>query len=367
MEPESTASAPATAAQPPDQAKVHAFAERAFADLSATYTVALCAIGDRLGLFKDLAAHGPATSEELAARAGIVERYAREWLSGMASAGYIAYDPASRRFMLPPEHAPVLAQEAGPLFMGAEYHQLQGVLGIFDPLLRAFREGGGVPQSAYHGSWWDGLDRSSAIYCANFLVQQWIPAMPEVQAGLERGIAVADVGCGRGRALVTLAQAYPNSHFVGYDVFEPTIAAATANAEAAGVGDRVRFAYLDAAKGLPEQYDFITTFDVIHDSADPLGLLGAIRAALAPDGTYMCLEFNARETLEENHSPVGPYVYGASVFYCMTTSLAQGGVGLGTVGLPESRVREYCAAAGFGSVRRLPLEDPLRAIFAIKP
>jgi SAM-dependent methyltransferase len=366
VESESTASAPATAAHPLDQEKVQAFAERAFADLGATFTAALCVIGDRLGLFKDLAARGPATSEELAARTGIVERYAREWLSGMASAGYLTYDPAGRHFALPPEHAPVLAEEVGPLFMGAEYQQLQGVFGIFDLLLRAFREGGGVPQSAYHESFWDGLDRSSAIYCANFLVQQWIPAMPEVQAGLERGIAVADVGCGRGRALITLAQAYPNSHFVGYDIFEPTIAAATANAAAAGVGDRVHFAYLDAAHGLPEQYDFITTFDVIHDSADPLGLLRAIRAGLAPDGTYMCLEFNAREMLEEIHSPVGPYLYGASVFYCMTTSLAQGGVGLGTAGMPESRVREYCQAAGFGSVRRLPIEDPFRAIFAVK-
>jgi SAM-dependent methyltransferase len=367
VEPESAASTPATTAQPLDRAKVQAFAERAFADLSATYTTALCVIGDRLDLFKDLAAHGPATSEELAARTGIVERYAREWLSGMATASYIEYDPASRRFTLPPEHAPVLAKEAGPLFMGAEYQQLQGLLGVVDPLLRAFREGGGVPQSAYHESFWEGLDRSSAIYCANDLLQQWIPAIPEVQAGLERGIAVADVGCGRGRALITLAQAYPSSRFVGYDVFEPTIAAATANAAAAGVADRVRFAYLDVARGLPEQYDSITTFDVIHDSADPLGLLRAIRAALTPDGTYMCLEFNARETLEEIHSPVGPYLYGASMFYCMTTSLAHGGVGLGTAGLPESRVREYCAAAGFGSVRRLPIEDPFRAIFAVKP
>lgn len=348
------------------QAKVHAFAERAFADLSATYVAAMCLIGDRLGLFKDLAAHGQATSAELAARTGIQERYAREWLSALACAGYLTYDPTSRSFALPPEHAPALAEEGGPLFLGAEYHQLQGLFSVFDPLLAAFRQGGGVPQFAYHPSFWDGLDRSSALYASTLLVQQWLAAVPEVEAALTRGVAVADIGCGRGRALLTLAQAFPASRYVGYDVFAPTIAAAEASAVAAGVADRVRFAGLDVARGLPEQYDVVLTVNVVHDAADPLGLLRAIRAGLRPGGTYLCAEPSAAETMEGNAGPRGAYMYGTSVLYCLTTALVEGDAGLGTAGLTEAKMRALCTEAGFGAVRRLALDDPIRGVYTVQ-
>src|SRR5467141_2657683 len=142
-----------------DQAKMEAFVGKVLGDTSAALTTTLAVIGDRLGLFKDLAAHGPATSAELATRAGINERYAREWLGGMASAGYLAYDPASHRFMLPAEHAPALAQENGSVFFGGVYQQLTALVGILDPLTEAFRAGGGVPQSAYNDNMWDGIER----------------------------------------------------------------------------------------------------------------------------------------------------------------------------------------------------------------
>lgn len=350
-----------------DEEKARAFAKRAFKDLAATYTTALCLLGDRLGLFKDLAANGAATSAELAVRTQLDERYLREWLGGLACAGYLAHDPKTNRFALPAEHAPVLAHETDLSSLGPEYHQLQGLLGVFDPLLAAFRQGGGVPQSAYHESFWDGLERSSLIYCRNLLLQQWIPAMTGVEQRLREGITVADIGCGRGRALITLAEAFPQSRFVGYDIFAPTIARASANAAAAGVADRVRFAALDAAQGLPESYDLICTFDVLHDSADPAALLRTIHAGLRPGGAYLCLEPHADETIEELAGPHGTYLFGASVLYCMTTSLAQGGAGLGTAGLPEARLRELCAGAGFTSLRRLPLDDPFRAVFEARP
>lgn len=195
----------------------------------------------------------------------------------------------------------------------------------------------------------------------------WLPALPEVQAKLERGALMADAGCGRGKALIKLAQAFPRSRYVGYDIFEPTILQARAHAQAAGVADLVRFEHRDVSAGLPEQYDVITTFDVVHDAVDPRGLLQAIRQALRSDGRYVCLDINCSEKLEENAGPLGSLFYGFSMLYCMTTSLAGHGEGLGTVGLPEATLRELCMEAGFSSVRRVPLENPFNTLYEIQP
>ena len=353
--------------EPLDQATLEAFSNKAFQHLSATYATAMCILGDRLGLFKALAARGPSTSAELAEHAGINERYAREWLSALACADYMLYDPATRRFSLSPEQAAVLADEGGPFFLGGEYQQLPALLGILDPLTEAFRQGGGVPQSAYHESLYTGMERNALATYRHLLTQQWIPAMPAVQAALERGIQVADIGCGSGHALIALAEAFPNSHYTGYDVYAPTIALARQNAEQAGVADRVRFAALDASRGIPEQYDLISTFIVIHDAANPRALLRAIHDALRPDGIYLCAEVKASSKLEKNIGPMGAYCYGVSVLYCMTTSLAEGGEGLGTAGMPVIKVQELCAEAGFGSVRRLDIDHPFRHFFEVKP
>lgn len=350
-----------------DQAKMEEFMHKVVGDLSGTLVTTMCVLGDRLGLFKDLASNGPATSAELATRAGINERYAREWLGCLASAGYLEYDPASQRFTLPTEQAPALAHEAGPMFAGGHYQMLPAMLGQLDQLTQAFRQGGGVPQSVYGENFWDGLERFTVTHFDNLLVQQWIPTVPEVQAKLERGALVADVGPGSGRALIKLAQAFPNSRYIGYDVYGPVIAKATANAEAAGVAERVSFKQLDVVEGLPGQYDLITTFDVVHDMVNPRGALKAIRQALKPDGSYLMLEINCLDKVEENVGPIAALFYGYSVLYCMTTSLAGGGEGLGTVGLPESKVRELCTEAGFSSVRRLPMENPFNILYEVKP
>jgi 2-polyprenyl-3-methyl-5-hydroxy-6-metoxy-1,4-benzoquinol methylase len=348
-----------------DPQKVHAFAGKVLTDTSGLTTTILAALGDRLGLFKALAAHGPATSVELAKASDITERYAREWLGGMASGGYLQYDPATRRFTLPPEHAPVLAHESGPAFFGGAHQMLLGSLGVLDELTTAFKKGGGVAQQTYSEDWWAGMERFSAGWFENLLLQEWIPSMPRVREALERGAAVADVGCNRGRALIKLAHAYPGSTFVGYDVFEPALRLAVERAVAAGVADRTRFEQRDVSKGLPEQFDVITTFDVIHDSADPVGLLRAIRQALRPNGTYVCLDINCSDKLEENAGPLGALFHGFSVLYCMTTSLARGGVGLGTVGFPESKLKELATEAGFASVRRVPLENPFNNLYEL--
>lgn len=350
-----------------DNAKVEQFVGKVLSDTSATMTTLLATVGDRLGLFKDLATNGPATSEAFASRTGINERYAREWLGGMATAGYVNYDPATRCFALPPEHAPALAQEGGPYFFGGVHQMIPSFAGILDQVTTSFRTGGGVQQSAYGDAFWDGMERFSNGWFENLLVQQWIPAMPDVETKLRKGAVLADVGCGRGRGVIKLAQAFPSSQYVGYDVFGPSVERARANARAAGVAERVSFEQLDASQGIPRQYDVITTFDVVHDAVDPLRLLQAIRRALQPDGVYVCLDINCSDKLEENAGPLGAMFHGFSVFYCMTTSLANGGAGLGTVGFHERKVRDLCDEAGFSSVRRLPLENPFNNVYEVRP
>jgi SAM-dependent methyltransferase len=346
-----------------DQGKLDAFMGKALTDLSGTTATVLAFLGDRLGLFRALAG-APATSEELAARAGVHERYAREWLHGMTAAGYLEAD--GDRFLLPAEQAEALAAEGGPFFLGGVQQELMGMLHPLDALTEAFRSGGGVPQSAYPADAWDGMRRFSQGWFDNLLLQEWIPAAAETREKLDAGARYADVGCGSGLAVIKLAQAFPQSRFVGYDAFAGQVERARAAAEAAGVGERVRFEVRDVAEGVDETFDVISTFDVVHDAVDPAALLRGIRDALAPDGIYLMLEMNSADDPADNVGPLATLFYGFSVIYCMTTSLAHGGAGLGTCGCPPAKVRELSAAAGFGRVERLPLENPFNILYAIR-
>ena len=347
----------------PDAAAMEAFGGKLVGDMGGALLALLGIIGDRHGLFRALGDGGPATSAELAGRAGIAERYAREWLAALHAGGYVRYDPAGGRFALPVEHALVLAQ------FGGAFQELAAMVRALDPVADAFRTGAGVPPGAYHDDLWDGLERvSHAFFYERTLVEEWLPALPDLRDKLERGATVADVGCGRGRALVALARAFPASRFVGYDAFAPTIARATANAAAAGVTDRVSFVHRDGADGLERgAYDLITTFDVVHDAARPLDLLRAIRAGLRDDGTYLCLEIDSAEGVERNVGPVAAFFYGVSVFYCLSHSLALGGPGLGTCGLPEPALRALCLEAGFRRVERAPFAIPFNVLYRVAP
>jgi len=348
-----------------DQAQAEAFTGKVLTDTAATTATVLAAIGDRLGLFKDLAAHGVATSTELAARTGLNERYVREWAGGMHAAGYLDYDSSAGRYALPAAHVPTLVTEPGPAFFGGAFQELMGVVQRYDRVLEAFRNGGGVGAEDLHEDVWLGVARFTAQWHENMLVQQWLPLLPDVEAMLRDGARVADVGCGGGLAVIKLAQTFPASSFVGFDEHAPNIARARTNATAAGVADRVRFEVLDASQGLPERYDVITTFDVVHDAVDPVGLLRAIRDALQPSGRYICLDINCSDQVEENVGPIATLLYGFSVLYCMTTSLAHGGAGLGTLGLPESKLRDLAGHAGFSSVRRAEMDDPFNSLYEL--
>jgi SAM-dependent methyltransferase len=349
-----------------DEARAEQFLEKALGAFSNTMTTVLVVLGDRLGLFKDLHENGPATPAELAQRTGVDERYAREWLRGMAAAEYVEHDRAGDRYTLPPEHALVFAQEGGPMFMCGGYQMLPALIGTFDRLVEVFRRGGGVTQGEYGPDFWDGMQRFSASWFEHALLGEWLPSVPQVQAALEQGIVAADVGCGGGRASIKLAQAFPNSRFVGFDAFPGQVERAQANAEAAGVADRVSFEVLDVAQGLPDRYDLVTTFDVIHDAVDPAGLIAAIRKGLKDDGAYLMLEINCADDHADNVGPLPAMMYGFSVTYCMTTSLANGGEGLGTCGMPEAKVRELSEGAGLRSVRRA-FEDPFNILYEIRP
>ena len=348
----------------PTEAEVEEFVGKVLTDTSAWMTTTLAALGDRLGLWR-LLATGPATSAELAERAAVDERYAREWLAAMTAGGYVVHDPATGSYTLPASHRPALADEGGPMFFGGVHQEIYGALGAIEQVTDAFRTGRGVPQSAYGPDFWQGLTRFTTSWFDNLLLQQWIPAMPEVEAALERGCELADVGCGQGRALVKLATAFPGSRFVGYDVYAPSLDAAREYAAEAGVTDRVRFELADASNGIPARYDVITTFDVVHDAVDPRGLLRAIRSALRPGGRYVCLDINASDRLEDNVGPLGALFYGMSVFYCMSVSLAGHGAGLGTCGFGERVATELCTAAGFSTVRRVPLDNPFNSLYEI--
>ena len=349
-----------------DQTKVEQFMGKTLGDAAGLFASVMAIVGDRLGLFAALADCGPASAAELAERAGVDQRYALEWLRGMYAAGSLELD-GDGRFVLPAEHAQVLAADGGPFFMGGAFELTYGYLQPIDRLIEAFRSGGGVPQSAYPQETWDGMCRFSRPFYRNLLVQQWLPAFNGLAERLEQGARWADVGCGAGEALIALGQAFPNSTFVGYDQFERQLDLAARSAKDAGVEDRVRFELLDAARGIPERFDVISTFDVVHDATDPDGLVKAIHGALAEGGVYVLQEINSGDDPAENVGPLATLLYGCSLLYCMTTSLAHGGHGLGTCGLPPARVQELCSRAGFSQARRVPIEDPFNVLYEVRP
>lgn len=350
--------------QPLDWGKVKQFAGVMTNDLGAAMQGALSYVGDRLGIFKSLAA-APVTSEELAAKTGLNERYLREWLGAMTAAKYIDYDPASGRYSMPREHAMILADETSPFFMGGFMQIVAPEVGMAPKLVEAFRTGKGIPQSEYPAEVFEGIERGSAPMYRHSLVRKWMPAMPQVVAALNAGGSALDVGCGSGRALIALAQAYPDAKLFGYDGHPGSIERARANAQAAGVGDRITFDTVDCTKLPGARFDFIATFDVIHDSVDPVGLLKSIRTALKPDGTYLMVEVNVSNRPEDNINPMGRMMYSASTLYCMTVSLAHGGAGIGAM-MGEPKARELVEAAGFTKFQRLPIKDAFSVLYEIR-
>ncbi len=352
-----------------DMEKVQTFAFKIIGDVTAQQMGTLSTIGDRLGLFRVLHEGGPATSAEFADRAQIQERYAREWLAAMACHGYVAYDDAAKRFSLRPEQAFCLVDQDSPFYLASMLPLALPFWKNLDLLTAAFRNGGGVPRAEFGEEFWCAFERFSRPAYRNNLVQDWLPAMPQADAALRAGGSVADVGCGNGQALLFLAKAYPQATLVGYDNYAPAVEAANANAAEAGLADRVHYEVWDAERALPGTYDLITTFDVVHDMLRPRPALEHIKGALKPDGTYFVLEFNVSGDLHANiEHPlgIGAFGYSASTNYCITQSLAVGGVATGAC-MGEAKMRELAAAAGFGRFRRIDFPaNPFNLFYEIR-
>jgi len=353
-----------------DETKLNSFMDKIFNDLSGSYATLLCIIGDRLDLFKKLEKYGPTTSQDFAKKSNINERYAKEWLNGLTCANYLEYNPEDHTFSLPQEHAQALTKEGGPMFVAGMYQSMFAEVKNLEKLLDVFENGKGIPIEDYDKNEFEGMERMTSSWFENLLVQEWISSIPGLNNKLKEGIKVADIGCGRGKAIIKLAKTFPNSKFYGYDIHRESIEGAILNAKREGLlySDNVFFKILDITKeGLPEnEYDLITTFDVIHDMAQPYNALEIIRKSLKDDGTYLLLEINTKDKLEDNIGPFGTLFYGWSIMYCMTVSIGDGGEGLGTAGLPESKVKEYCTRAGFKYVKKIDLENPFNSLYEIK-
>jgi SAM-dependent methyltransferase len=348
-----------------DWDRIRKFAGLVSNDIGAAMMGGLSYIGDRLGIFRALADGARFTSAELAQKTGLNERYLREWLGAMTAAGYVEYDPAAATFRMPPEHAMVLANEDSPFFMGGFVQMVMPNLSVVPKLREAFQKGGGVPQGEYPAETWEAMERASASMYKHRLARKWLPAMPQVVECLNAGGSALDVGCGSGRAAIAIAEAFPNARVFGFDVHPGSIERARANAKATGLERRVKFEVVDGTKLPAGEFDFISTFDVVHDSVDPVGLVRSIRGALRPDGTYLMVEVNVSPRLEDNINPMGRMMYSVSTLYCMTVSLAQGGAGIGAC-MGEPKAREIGRQAGFTRLRRLPIEDMFSALFELR-
>ena len=351
-------SEPRQAAAPtvPLPSKTEQFSGKFLEDVSAGARACLGYIGDRLGMFKAMAGAGPVTVDELARRTALHPRYVRAWLETMATAEYIEYQPAGKTFLLPPEHAAVLADEESPLFMGAMLG-LQVPFALATPKVQeAFRTGKGVQYSDYPPEFFDDIARGSAPGFKHKLVQTWIPTMPQVEERLRAGGRAADVGCGQGVASLVMAKAFPQSRFWGFDPHVPSIERARANARTQGLADRVTFEAVDGVSLEARQFDLISSFDVLHDSADPPAIVRAVRRALAPEGTYLASEPNLSPNLEENIHPWGRFIYPVTTLYCMSVSLGQGGAGIGS-DINEGMLRGWSQMAGLRRFRKLPVQD----------
>ncbi|HEY2749495.1 MAG TPA: class I SAM-dependent methyltransferase [Polyangia bacterium] len=335
-----------------DMKKLENFLGQVVADAGAAMSAALVLTGDRLGLYKALAADGPLTSAELAKRTETSERYCREWLNAQAAGGYVTYDPASGRYTLPPEQAVALADEASPAFVQGLFQVLEAVWQGRSKIERNFKTGEGTAWGDQHPCLFEGTERFfRAGYLGN-LVGSWIPALDGVKPKLERGAKVADVGCGLGASTIIMAQAFPKSTFVGFDSHAGSIELANKRAKDAGVADRVRFEVAGATNYPGTGYDLVAHFDCLHDMEDPIGAAKHVRRTLAADGTWMIVEPFAGDRPEQNHNAVGRVFYSASTSLCVPHSLSCKGPALGAQA-GEARLRDVVVTGGgFGKLRR---------------
>jgi 2-polyprenyl-3-methyl-5-hydroxy-6-metoxy-1,4-benzoquinol methylase len=347
-----------------DEERLHALLGQAVVEFGAAVNAALVVIGDRLGLYRELSEDGPLTSAELAERTNTSERYVREWASAQAASGWIGYEDG--RYSMSPEQTLMFALPGSPAFVGGAFQTAVGAVDSREHIEDAFRSGAGYGWHEHTDDVFDGCRRFfEPGYRAN-LVQSWIPALDGVQEKLEAGGRIADIGCGQGASAIIMAEAFPQSRVHGTDYHDGSIAEARRLAAEAGVDDRVTFAVEPAEALAGASYDLVTSFDCLHDMGDPVAVARNVRAALAPDGTWMIVEPRAGDRVEDNLNPVGRAYYAFSTLLCTPASLSQEvGLALGAQA-GEARIREVVEAAGLTRFRRVA-ETPFNFVFEVRP
>jgi SAM-dependent methyltransferase len=349
-----------------DTQKLNDFMGRAVGDIGSGISAALVMIGDKLGLYKAMAAAGAVTPAELATRTETTERYVREWLNNQAAGGYVTYDAATRRYALSPEQALALADETSPAFLPGAFQIVAAAMRAEPRISNAFRTGAGLDWTEQDPILFEGTERFFRPGYIGNLTTAWIPALDGVEAKLQRGAKVADVGCGHGASTILLARTYPNCELVGFDYHAASIETARRRARDAGVADRVRFEVASAQDFPGKGYDLVACFDCLHDMADPTGAARHIRGALAKDGTWLLVEPFANDRVEENLNPVGRVFYGASTVFCVPCSLAGHGPALGAQA-GEARLREIVVEGGGFSRFRRATETPFNLVLEARP
>jgi 2-polyprenyl-3-methyl-5-hydroxy-6-metoxy-1,4-benzoquinol methylase len=352
--------------RPIDEDKLMQFVFRAVEEVGATLGAALVVMGDKLGLYRAMADGQQITPTELADRAGIAERYAREWLSAQAASGYVDYDPDTGRFSLPAEHAVAFTDEDSPAYLPGLFETAVGSVLDSPKITEVAKSGAGYGWGEHHHHVLNGCERFFRPgYNAN-LVSAWLPSLDGVVEKLQLGAKVADLGCGHGASTILMAKAFPNSTFVGSDYHDGSIETARARAEEAGVADRTTFEVASAQTHPGSGYDLVTMFDCLHDMGDPVGAARRVSDIIAPDGTWMIVEPNAGDRLEDNLNPVGRTYYGFSTLLCTPASLSQDvGLALGAQA-GEARIRDVVESGGLTRFRRAA-ETPFNLVFEARP
>jgi len=349
-----------------DQAKLDEFLGRFVGDLGASLSAALVVIGDRLGLYRAMADGRPVTPEQLAERTGTDPRYVREWLSNQAAGGYVSYDSGLDAFHLSAEQSFALAQEQSPAFIPGAFQVATAAIKDEEKIERAFVHRGGVGWHEHHRDLFAGTERFFRPGYAANLISSWIPALDGVQEKLERGVRVADVGCGHGASTILMAEAFPNSEFVGFDYHPASIEHARHVSAEAGLDDRVRFEVASAKEYPRGPYELVAMFDCLHDMGDPVGAAAHVLDTLTADGTWLIVEPYAGDRLEDNLGPVGRVFYGASTLICTPASRDQEvGLALGAQA-GEARLREVITSGGFTRFRRAS-ETPFNLVLEARP
>lgn len=342
------------------------FGERITAALNDASLALMLSVGHQAGLFDTLAQLPPSTTADIARSSALHERYVREWLAAMTTAGVVVYDPAGHTYELPAEHAACLTRAAGPENLARVAQFIPLMATVEQPILDCFRNGGGVPYSEYGDFHRIMAEESAASHDAGLLTEV-VPLVPGLADRLTAGIDVLDVGCGSGHAINVLAAAFPESRFVGYDFSEEGIAAARREAAELGLSNAT-FEIVDVAQLAEEdQFDLVTAFDAIHDQTAPRTVLANIARVLRPDGVFLMVDIAASSNLEDNiEHPMATFFYMLSTMHCTTVSLSLDGEGLGTM-WGEQVARELLAEAGFGSVEVKSVDsDPLNSYFVVQ-